>query len=74
MPVKRVARNTFELKEAVIRLAEIIAERYGVTVQELFEASFSAAQNRNQTREQRGPHHSHSRRGACRGAAQTHAG
>jgi hypothetical protein len=38
MPVKRFVRNPLRLEEPVIGLAEMLAERYEVTVQELIEA------------------------------------
>ncbi len=38
MPVKRFVTNTLKLEEPVIRLADLLAERYGVTIQELIEA------------------------------------
>jgi hypothetical protein len=38
MPFKHAVRNTVQLDESVIRLAETLAERYGVTVQKLIEA------------------------------------
>jgi hypothetical protein len=38
MPVKRLAQNTVELHKPIFHLAETLAQRYEVTVQELFEA------------------------------------